>query len=119
MERVPIQITYRAEEEIGNILADARKVIEHGPTAFDLQYGDACWGSPYHTKECRDLTKEFGVECRSDSVVKAEARIRAVSRRHWLKESFQRPQEAIARCALEGMAQEAFVYKTVHVSTLH
>jgi hypothetical protein len=115
---VPIKITYRTEEEIENILADARNVIEEGPSPFDLQHNDACWGAPYHSKECRDLTEHFGVECKSDSVIKAEARIRAVSRRHWLKEGIRRPSEATIRSALGGMTQEAFVYKILHVSIL-
>lgn len=117
--RAPIKITYRTEEEIEDILADAKKVIEDGPSAFDLQHNDACGGAPYHSKECRDLTKHFGVECRSDAAVKAEARIRAISRRHWLKEGMRRPSKAIVRSALGGMTQEAFVYKISHVSDLH
>ena len=116
---MPIKVTYRTEEEIENILADARNVIEDGPSLFDLQHNDACWGAPYHSKECRNLTEHFGVECKSDSVLKAEARIRAVSRRHWLKEGIRRPSEATVRSALGGMTQEAFVYKTLHVSIVH
>ena len=113
---VPIKITYRAEEEIENILAEAKNVIEDGPTAFDLQHGDACRGAPYHSKECRDLTEHFGIDCKSDSVVKAEARIRAVSRRHWLKEGIRSPSDAAVRSALGGMTQDAFTYQTSRVS---
>ncbi|KAK3638716.1 hypothetical protein LTR56_006723 [Elasticomyces elasticus] len=103
-----------------NAIRDAAQAtLDNKPTGSDYEYGDTCWGPPYHTQECLAANEVSGVPCIQDRISEAESRLHGFRMQHWLKECLRCPDRAQMRPFLEqGLLQKSFVYLAEDLTTI-